>query len=195
MLLFSPRVRQLIADGRARVFYTLHLLNADGTVFRASTTHFSSVKLGNDITYVADDFIVSVDPPKISSNVDREQYRVTLADPDFQSAADAENGLVGKKMEARLGFLDPDTGLPLTDLADTFVVYKGRVDGMTSTISTDEVGESLFDMTGASPMVSLDMSKGIFLSRDSIRARDKEDACCDKIYNGSSSLVLKWGRS
>jgi len=195
MLLFSPRVRQLIADGRARAFFCLHLLNADLSVYRASTTHYNTVKLGNDITYAADDFIVSVDPPKISSNVDREQYRVTLADPEFQGAADAENGLVGKRMEVRLCFLDPDTNLPLTDIEDTFIVYKGRVDGMTSNVSTEEVGESLFDMTGASPMVSLDMSKGTYLSRDVMRARDPEDSSCDKIYNGSGALVLKWGRS
>lgn len=195
MLLFSTKVRQIIADGKGRVFFFLHITNGDGSLFRASTTHHSPFTMANGITYLADDYIIGVDAPQLTTTVDREQYKITLADPDFSNAAAAESGLIGKKLEARLGFIDPDTGLPLSAMEDSFVVYKGRIDGMGATINTEEIGESTFVMSCASPMVSLDMKKGVYLSRDFVRSRNAADASCDKIYNGSGALVLKWGKA
>jgi len=195
MITFSPTVRQIIADGKAEVFFFVFVKNGDGSLFRASTTHHTSFKAGDNINYVADDFIISADPPQQSSTVDREQYKLTLADPEFTTAAEAENGLVGKKVEVRLGFINPDNGKPLVqDMADTFIVYKGKVDGLSSSFDTVETGELLFVMSCASPMVSLDQSRGVYLSRDEIRSRTPTDSCCDKIYTGSSALTIKWGR-
>ena len=60
-----------------------------------------------------------------------EQYRIALADPAFLNGSSGENGLVGKTLEVRLCFVNPATGTPFDNLADTFVVYKGKIDSHT----------------------------------------------------------------
>jgi len=195
MLTFSTNIKNILAANSGQIFYNLWIKNGDGSLFRASTTHHSTMTMSNNIVYVADDFIVSVDPPQLSTTVDREQYKIILADNTFDSAAQADNVYVGKLVEARLGFIDPATGLPLLNIVDSLVVYKGRIDGASSKITTDEIGESLFNISCASPMLSLDMRKGLYLSRDVIRGNDPNDGCCDQIYEGSGTLILKWGRS
>jgi len=194
MLTFSPKVVSIIASGKGEAFYLLHILNGNGSLYRASTTHFNSMTMANGITYAADDFIVNVDPPKLDTTVDREQYKITLADANFRTAADAENGMVGKRVEARIGFIDPDNGLPLTTMADTLCVYRGRLDGISATIETSEFGESTFVISCGSPMMSLDMKKGVYLSRDFVRSKYPTDSCCDKVYTGSGQIIFKWGK-
>lgn len=194
MITFSGTVSQIIADGKGEVFFFMHLKNGDNSLFRASTSHHSDFTPSNGILYEADGLIVAADPPQQSSTVDREQYKLTLADINFKIPAVAENGLVGKVLEVRLGFLDPLTGLPLPDLEDSLVVYKGKVDGLLGNANTEEVGELLFTLSGAAPLISLDMSRGIYLSKDFIRARNPADGSCDDVYTGSQALMLKWGR-
>jgi hypothetical protein len=194
MIEFSNTVKEIIADGKAEAFFCVYILNNDSSVFRASTSHTNNVTLSNGITYVADDFLVNVEPPQQSSNVDREKYKITVCDSTFQSAALAENGLVGKRIEIRLGFMNPDTGLPLTSLSDTIIAYKGRLESLTGEINTEEVGEIQFVFTCTSPIMSLDMTRGIYMSKDYIRGRNPNDACADEIYVGNTPLLQKWGR-
>jgi len=195
MITFSSKIKAIIAANKAETFVYLSIKNGDGSLFRAATTHHSSFTADDNLLYVSDDFIVGIDPPQQSSSVDREQYKLTLADPTFRTAAAAENGLVGKKVEVRLGFVDPDTGLPLANVTDSLVIYKGKVDGLIGTAETEEAGDLNFVMSCASPMVSLDQSKGLYLSRDQVRARNPNDSSCDEIYTGSGSITIKWGRS
>lgn len=195
MITFSETVSQIIADGKGEVFIFMSLKNADGSLFRASTTYHSDFTDSNGITYESDGLIVSADPPQQSSTVDREQYKLVLADVEFKLPAVAENGLVGKTLEVRLGFINPLNGLPLVeDPNDTLVIYKGKVDGLSGNANLEEIGELLFTLTGAAPLISLDMSRGIFLSKDFVRARNPADGSCDDIYTGSGPLMLKWGK-
>jgi hypothetical protein len=195
MLTFSAKVTSIIASGKGEVFLFVHFLNGNGTLYRASTTHFNSFTASNNVTYLADDFIVAIDNPQISTVVDREQYKLTVADYNFFSEAEAKNGMVGMKVEVRLGFIDPDTGQPLTNVADSLVVYKGKIDSVGATINTEERGDSIFVISCASPMLALDMKKPIFLSKDYIRSQNPIDSCCDSIYKGSSGITLKWGKA
>lgn len=194
MITFSPRVTQLISENRAEGFFCVHILNAGGSVFRASTTHYHDVILGNGITYVADDFIAKMEPPNQSSNIDKEKYKLAVNDDDFFLAAEAENGLVGKRLEVRICFFDPDLPGPLLNLEDTLVAYKGRIHGLEGAIGMEEFGAIGFNITGSSPMMSLDMTRGIYLSKDAIRARNPQDGSCDSIYKGSTPLLQKWGK-
>jgi len=195
MIVFSPKISQIIAVGQSESFFCFHLANKDGSIFRASTTFFNDVTLENGVRYFADDLIVSLDPPRLDSTVDREQYRITCSDPNYDLAAAAEVGLVGKLAEVRLCFIDTTTGLPATALADTLVVYRGKIDQLSSVIETEESGESLFNIVCASPMLSLMAKNGLYLSRDFVRSRVPLDSCCDQIYEGSAAPALKWGRA
>jgi hypothetical protein len=152
------------------------------------------VTLDNSITYEADGYILTVDPPRMNTTVDREQYKITMADPEFVLAADADNGMVGKLVEVRLCFVDPDTGLPLTALEDSLVVYKGKLDGVSLSVDTADIGESVIEYSCASPLVSLEQKNGYYMSREFMRGINPTDSCCDAIYEGAGSLTFKWGR-
>jgi hypothetical protein len=145
-------------------------------------------------SYVADDTIASVDAPQATTNVDREQFRILLSDPRLESMETVFNNLVGYPIEVRLGFLNIDTCMPFLDLSDTIIVYKGRVDSTAYSIKTQEMGEAVLQVTGSSPMRSLDAKNSLFLSRDYVRQLSPNDSSCDQIFEGSEALVLKWGR-
>ena len=194
MITFSATIANLIASGQAEACFALVIRESNGSVFRASTTHFANFALEDGVNYIADDFLVRADPPQQSSNVDREAYKVTVADPTFLVTAKAENGLVGKKIELRICFLNPANGTIYPELANTLCVYKGKIEGLEGEIVTEDIGSQEFVISCASPNMSLEQSRGIYCSRDLIRSRNPQDGSCDKIYTGSTSSVSKWGR-
>jgi hypothetical protein len=147
-----------------------------------------------DYNYFSDATLVTIDPPQMSTNVDREQYKITLADPMLEKMTSVRNNLVGKVLEGRLGFVNHYTGTPYLEIADCPIVYKGRIDGASYLIKTNEFGESILQITGSSPMRNLDMKKSLFISRDFVRQRDATDSSCDQIYEGSGAITLKWGK-
>jgi hypothetical protein len=145
-------------------------------------------------SYISDDTIASVDAPQATTNVDREQFRILLNDPRLESMETVFNNLIGYPIEVRLGFLNVDTCLPFFKFSDTLLVYKGRVDSTAYSIKTQEMGEAVLQVTGSSPMRSLDAKNSLFLSRDYVRQLTPKDSSCDQIFEGSEALVLKWGR-
>lgn len=175
--------------------FLVRITDKDGAVVFSSTSYYENVTLSNGYLYEANGMLVSADPPQLSTTVDREQYKITIADPEFMQGDNAENGLTGKRMEVRLGFVEPEIGVPYTDEIDTFIVYRGRVDGAAYKISTEEFGEALLQITGVSPIMSLEMKKGFRLTKDATRQRNPTDSSCDQLYEGSSTIVLKWGKS
>jgi hypothetical protein len=194
MIIFSSNVRTLLSNLSGDCFYTVLIKDLAGTVYRASTTHFADVTLSDGNTYVSDDYLQAVDPPSLSATVDREQFKFVLADPEFLNGPQAELGLIGKKVEVRLCFFDKSTGAVLTNLADTFMMYKGRIDSSKFNINTEELGESLFALSGASPMASLEMARNGRITKEEIRAIDPTDSSADFVYEGSGAIGMKWGK-
>lgn len=193
MLQFSNTIQTLIDTGQAEVFVCFSVSEADNTLVRAATSHYIDVTLDNGITYVADDLIISVEPPKQNSTVDREKYNVSMNDPDYYFPALAEAGLVGKKVEVLLCFAD--NGTIYTQSVDRIIMYKGRAEGLSAMIDLTESGSIRMNLSGASPMMTLDMVKGIFFSKDHMRQRDSSDSCADTVYKGSAQVSAKWGRA
>lgn len=190
MLQFSASVAAEIAAKTAKGFLCVLVKDSSDTVLLASTTYYDTVTLSDGIDYEPDDNVISVDPPQLSTTVDREEYKIVLDG----AALDANLDLVGCILEVRLCFLNTTTGLPYTDLADTLLFYRGRVSGKAAEFDTSELGSYQHTVSGASPMMALEMTGGMYLSRDFIRSMHPDDSCCDEIYQGSSALVLKWGR-
>jgi hypothetical protein len=195
MITLSANLAALINANNITFFNTLKIFDKAGVVLRAITTHNSDITLFDGVTYVADGTIISLDPPTLNTTVDREQYKIQLADPNFAEGVALEAGLIAKFCEVRLCFLNPSSGLPYTSEVDTFIVYAGRIDETNYIIKTEELGESVLQLVCASPVADLEHKKGIFLSRDFVRNRYLDDACCDSIYEGSGSLAAKWGKS
>ena len=190
MLSFSPSVSAEIEAGTASGFICVLISDMNDTVVLASTSHFADVELSDGVTYVADDNIISVEPPSFDTTVDREEYKIVIAG----TGLDANQDLVGCKMEVRLCFINSSTGAPYSDLSDTLLFYKGKVSGKSGEFDTQDQGSLQYTIGGASPMMALEMTGGIYLSRDFVRSISPDDSCCDEIYQGSSALVLKWGR-
>jgi hypothetical protein len=191
----SSNITALMQSGEtAETIYLIRITDKIGTLVYADTTHTSDVTLSNGFVYPANGNLVSADPPQQSTTVDREQYKIVIADPEMLLGALAESNFVGKRLEVRIGFLNPNTGLPYTTVDDTFIIYAGSVDSASYKVSTEEYGESLFQVSGVSPIVSLDMKRGLYLSKDAVRQRNPQDSCCDQIYEGSGTSVLKWGK-
>jgi len=186
MRVFSPKVQSIIDSGNIKFFYLIDL-------YFTSAYHFTSyssdiVYSGN--TYTSDGGLFEIDTPKLSSIIDREAYKVVVADLSDQMLAEIRANIVGKDILVRLGFVDPVTDQPLLNANDILNVYKGYVD-------TPEVVNSwdakLASIEGTSPMADLDMINSFLTSRDSMHQRNANDSSFDEIYD-SSELDLKWGK-
>jgi hypothetical protein len=190
----SSNIQTLIANETVQAFYMVLIRHYDdGFIHFNTTSCYCDVTLSNGISYVSDGKLKSADPPQINTNVDREQYKVILSDPAFDEGANVGNGLVGKIMEVRVGFINPATGLPFTNIEDTFVTYKGRVDRTSYLVDTED-GNVDLEIIGVSPLISLDMVKGYYTSRDNVRAQDSTDSSFDSVYEGSGAITVRWGK-
>lgn len=196
MIKFSTRLTEVLTKNTIDGFFLLSITRGSAPfdpILRVST-FYRDIIMGDGHTYVADMMIVSADPPRIESTVNNEFYTVKLADVDFWLAENVAAGMVGCKLEARLVFIDTDTGEPLTDMADTLIVYKGRVSGTSYTLKLDMIGESILEVTCSSPMYELDRKNALLLSRDSFRKLHPGDSSFDQVHQGSRALLMKWGK-
>lgn len=191
----SANVAPLFESGEVETVIMVNIKDKDGGLVLTSTTYYDDITLDSGDYFEANGMLVSADPPQLSTTVDREQYKVTISDPDFLEGGEAENGMTGKKMTVLVGFINPATGTPFTADEDVFCVYKGKVDGAAYRVSVQSLGEALLQITGVSPILSLEARKGIYLSKDAIRRRNPKDSSCDQLYEGSNALVLKWGKA
>jgi hypothetical protein len=144
--------------------------------------------------------LINVDPPAISSNVDRVSYSITVSDPDMTIGQYIENmndaglithtqrGYSGLPVEVRLGFFNPQP------LPETLLIYKGMIDTGAYAISLDEFGESIFSFVCSSPMASLDMSRTLNTTKQELRAIAPNDSAFDQVYEGSGQIRILWGK-
>lgn len=190
MITVTARMKELMEQVPMEPFYMVEI----GTVYR-TTSFYSDITLSDSRVFASDGKLVYLDPPRLSTSVDREQYKIQLADPEFMLGAYADQGLTGMSVEVRAGFVDKLTNLPETNIENTLLIYGGTIDGTSYNTDVRIIGENLLSITCSSPMADLDMKKRIFLSKDFIRNRNPDDACCDQIYEGSGAIRLKWGRA
>jgi hypothetical protein len=188
MISFSLNVRNLLQQPTIETFY---MIDFDG--YR-TTNYFAPITLSNGEVYNNDGRLYEVDPPQLSTTVDRELYKISFADPDFYFGTLIDQGIVGAPVTVRIGFVDPLTKQPLTAVSDTVVSYKGRVDNGAYSIKTEDVGEALFVLTCASPMANLDAIRSLSTTKDALKTISPSDTSFDQIYEGSGQVELKWGK-
>ncbi|MDB4575353.1 hypothetical protein N9112_00155 [bacterium] len=187
MITFSTNVKALMDKPSFEHFYLIDM--ADGLL--RITDHAYAITLSDARTFQKTDELLEIERPKFSTVVDREHYKILLADPGFSQGALADLGIIGEIIEIRVGFVDTSTGLPLTALADTVSIYKGLVDTTAYRMTQDEV---VLEITCASPMADLDQINKMVLSKDDVTSRNPADTCCDQLYEGSGGIALKWGK-
>jgi len=201
MITLEPIIQASLDSHQVRPYLILRIYDQDDNTLKAVTTNSYDLDVLVGVfteTYSANGQIISVDPPKISTDVDRELFTVRLADPEFIEGPYADNGYIGKRMIVRVGFAAEDgyvTAGTISAADNMFIAYKGRIESTSYLLSTKELGESILEITCASPMADLDFKKSIYTSRDFVRGRNVNDTSCDSVFGGSGSLQLKWGRT
>ena len=177
-------------------------------IIRITTSQFDIVlsNISGAETYAADGPIVAIDPPRLTSIVDREAYKITLADADGTLRALFNAGIVGTAVSVRFGFINNGppvvdsagnsvgTGAPLLDYRDTIMVYSGAIDTTNITADFNE-NTNTATIECSSPMGALDMRKAFFTSKDSMRNKNAEDTSFDFVHVSSGAATLLWGKS
>lgn len=187
MIQFSPTIVQILQNPTIEAFYLIKIHTYK------STSYFTDITFEGE-TYVADGRLMSADPPRMSAIVDRELYKVILADPDYSFGTLLGNNLIGRNFEVRLIFVDPVTQLPYLEYANTLLIYKGTVDSTAYAVDTGNTGEVAISISGASPMSDLDLTKPFYTSKEFIRNISSNDTSFDQVYEGSGNVNLKWGK-
>jgi hypothetical protein len=203
MRVISAVVTNLLSKQASEYFFLVTL---------AGTNHFTSlpydITMSDGITYLANNGLVAVDPPRMSQTVDREAYKIQFADPLFAMKGYFETGAVGDSVVVRVGFCNPHRAGNITgsdgvvvkpgeafrDIRDTILSYKGTVDGHGYEIEFDN-GTVMATIEGSSPMSDLDLVIPFMTSKDAIKQYDATDTAYDQIYEGSGEIMTKWGKA
>lgn len=197
----SPAVVTLLSQKRVEMFFLVSIAND----YRFTTLPYD-ITMSDGLLYLSDGGLLNVEPPRLTTSIDREAYRVSLADTAFNFRPILEAGIVGKPLVVRVGVLNssgaslldyggtsiaPDQ--PLTNLGDTFLSYKGIIDSHQYSIDFEE-GENTLTIEGSSPMADLDLIKTYFTNKESLKQRNPADTAFDNIYSGSGEIKFEWGK-
>jgi len=185
MRVFSSAVQTAIDSNNLKFFYLIKLEFS-------STYHFCSYH--RDITYdgdiyLADGGLYEFDPPKFSSVVDRESYRIVIADLLDNMSAEFRLNVVGKAIEVKVVLLDVNDQ-PLLDTGDVLSIYKGFVDS--PTIESD-METKVAVIEGTSPMADLDMVRSFITSKSGMDQKSSSDTSFDEIF-ANKEISVKWGK-
>lgn len=187
MKTFSTAVQNIINQNKIDFFFLIDL--EFNTHHRLSSLPYDVTYDGN--TYAANSALLEVDSPKFSSVVDRESYRIVIAeDANNTFKTEIDNNVVGKGIEVRIGFFDSNDDPILTPTNDVLLAYKGFVD---SPSITNDFDAKIVTFDGTSPMSDLDMIIPFIGSRDGIKQKDSNDTSFENLY-GDSVIKLKWGK-
>lgn len=185
MIQFSERFKTLLSSPAISPFYCVSVGD-----YR-TTTHYAPITLSNGEAFLADGKVVSLDPPSIDSIVDRAQYKIVFADPNQDLASVWGEKPVGSVVTVRAGLIDLATRVPETDVMNTFIVYRGKVDGVGFSAQGTE---ATLTLSCASPVMALQMSKSVMTTSDSARKFNPSDAAFDQVYEGAGVIQVKWGK-
>jgi len=187
MRTFSNAVKALIASGDPIKYFFLTKLTMSTTYY--FTDHPTDITYDGN-TYLSSGVLLGYEPPRQSSVVDREAYRLTFVDHSNVFLAEFRAGVVGKDIEVMAGFLDSTTNQPLLGATDIVGVYKGFIDSPSVTNSFDQ---KIAVVEGSSPMADLDSMNTLVTSKDGMDQRSAIDTSFDSVFDGSK-FNIKWGK-
>lgn len=155
------------------------------------TTFPSNLTLADGI-YTSSDLILSLDEPQMTSTVDRDLYKMTFSDSERVLMRVFEGGINGADITALAGFVDYYSEEP--ELDHLFIIYKGIVESYSYEVDTAGQGGATATISCSNLMASLDDSNPYYTSKQYIRSISPGDTSFDQIYEGSGSVVLRWGK-
>lgn len=191
----STAVAQLIEQSNLSYFFTVEI---EGLFYH--TTLPQDITVGGKI-FLTENGLVLLDAPLQSTIVDREVYKISYVDPNFDFRALFESGLVGTNVEVKVGFINTTDailggvipGAPLTNSEDFLIVYAGVVDSHGVTSTEDSAVIAVIECS--SPMASLGMKRQIFTTKEATSQFSTTDTAYDQIYFGARGINLLWGKA
>lgn len=194
----SSNVRTLLATDNPSSFYLVKIVTTSGTIL--DTTIPYNVTVPGIGLFSATNGLMAADPPKLSEIVDREVYKLTYADPNFEKIALFETVMTGSEVIVYVGFYNTtgavfagvNPGMPILDTADMLIAYAGVVDTHGYSIDAAE-GTAIALIECASPMATLGMSKSLLTNPASLKRLNPSDTSFDQVFNKGARLP--WGKA
>lgn len=159
-----------------------------------TTTYHSDVTI-EGVIYSADSSLgprlLSVEPPKFTSTVDRDLYTLTFSDSNLYFKSIFSHGLNSRNISIRLCFVDHDGSVS----PESFIMYEGLTESGGYTLDTSESGTIVVTITCSNLMASLDSTRPYYTSKNFVKNIDPTDTSYDQIYEGSGKIILKWGKA
>ena len=163
--------------------------------------------------FIADNGLVDLDAPRLSTNIDREAFKITLTDPSFEFRDFCNNNITGSRVIVRIGFMNTldevvvgttngglyPSGAAILDIGDMIISYAGVVD-VPAYEATFDGEPTLLTIECASPMATLDLVNPFYTSKDALDQRvfvelnDQTDTAFDNVYAGSQAMSVAWGK-
>ena len=151
----------------------------------------------NGVTYPASAILKGLTPPRTQSTVDRDQYRLQLADPDGAIRSRVEVQPSGVPMSVQLTFVaeDLDDNNNVKLLPNTMDVYRGFLSG--SNLGY-ESGAPVYTLTFTGQISQLSASRPRLTSQESqqeFSAASATDTAFNYVHTYDTDDILKWGRA
>lgn len=196
----STNIRTLLGLDSISTFSLVHIITPLVTL--KDTTASFDIAIPSLGLFTANNGLLDIEPPRLSSVVDRSAYKISYADPEFSKRSLFESVLTGSKVTVYVGFFNKTTsvlggalpGDPLLDLDDLVVGYSGVVDTQGYTVDPNN-GSVTAVIECSSPMASLGLIKSFYTSQDSLKQVSDIDTAFDQVYTGSRQVSHLWGKA
>jgi hypothetical protein len=185
MRTISAATQAVLDSDNVKIIFLMELQFS--STYRFTSYHSNIVYDGN--TYLSDGGMFEFDSPKFSSVVDRESYKIVIADQAALMLAEFRANVIGKPISVKVALLDVN-GDPMLGVDDVISVYNGFVDS--PSISND-FEQKLAIIEGTSPMSDLDMVRSFMTSKAGMDQHSATDTSFDEIYDNKQTTV-KWGK-
>ena len=201
----SSNVGTLLALDNISYFYLITIgpfKNASDVITTLRHTPVAGGITIGGIAYSDNNYLVSVDPPRMSSTVDKDSYKIVYADNNYYWRPIFERGFSGAPVIIAVGFYNTSPGVlggaqrgePLLSATDTFIVYSGFSDQNSYQIDMQDNGEILVTLECSSPMGSLALSRVLVTTDDNLRQRFPNDNSFEQVFLGSKGIDVLWGK-
>jgi hypothetical protein len=200
MRVFSDNVKAIMASGKVAIFYLVEIIAPSVTI--RDTTAVNSITVAGVGTFDPNNGLSIVEGPKLSEAVDRQNYKITYIDPEFQKRELFESILTGSTARTFVGFYNPfptalggaEEGQPLCGIDDLIVAYAGVVDTQGYAIDPSN-GTVIAVVECASPMASLGLVKSFYTTKNAMARFDANDTCFDQVTTSAAKTTFLWGKA
>lgn len=171
-----------LVNDLAQPYLILDMEFTGGTVRLTNLPY--DIQVGGN-TYVADGGLTDLEPPQLTSILDREVYRIKLVDFNNEYKSHFDNNALGTPATVRLGILGNTT--------DFDTVYKGRIDGVSIETNPAE-GTKSATIECSSPFAALDRTNSRMTDKNHQRNINPDDSSMDYVYAAAKEVEIKWGK-